>query len=349
MSMEIIKATLQRPIAFHRVFVDLTGSVVAALMLSQAYYWTPRTSESDGWFYKTQAEWEEETGLSRYEQEGARRTLRERGLMDEVRKGQPARLWYRVDIDAIANALSGGIMVGQQSSMRENPNLDCEEPSMTETAKLDWGKAPIQNAENQQSLTIQRLQAETTTETTSADALPARKQAQEPVPVQSLTTGGKMILFMGKKPETGGKSHAPKSGRGTEELLSWARARGFEDEAAVLDDWIEDCLLHWGKKKERMGDWEMACLKWIKDNIRRGGAYPTGGQANGRVQAPGPTGTGGRRYGYNDQGEPTNRATAYEENKRELERRQLARRMAEQAGGDVITLGPDEWRKLDPE
>ena len=51
-------------ITFHRVFVDITGSINAALMLSNAIYWTNRLPpERDGWFYKTKEEWEQETGL----------------------------------------------------------------------------------------------------------------------------------------------------------------------------------------------------------------------------------------------------------------------------------------------
>ncbi|MCI0653669.1 MAG: hypothetical protein L0Y39_04225, partial [Methylococcaceae bacterium] len=58
---------LDRPIAFHRSFVQLTGSVTAALVLSQAVYWQRRVSEDhDGWWYKTRSQWIEETGLSRY-------------------------------------------------------------------------------------------------------------------------------------------------------------------------------------------------------------------------------------------------------------------------------------------
>lgn len=60
---------LDRPIAFQRSFIRLDIGVTAALFLSQMTYWTNR-SDDDGWVYKTQEEWEEETGLSRYEQEG---------------------------------------------------------------------------------------------------------------------------------------------------------------------------------------------------------------------------------------------------------------------------------------
>ena len=47
---------LDRPIAFHRVFVTITGSLAAGVMLSQALYWSRRTKDPEGWFYKTQPE-----------------------------------------------------------------------------------------------------------------------------------------------------------------------------------------------------------------------------------------------------------------------------------------------------
>jgi hypothetical protein len=53
--------------------------------------------DHDGWFVRTQAEWERDTGLTRREQETARRLLRERGLLEERRVGMPAVLWYRVN------------------------------------------------------------------------------------------------------------------------------------------------------------------------------------------------------------------------------------------------------------
>lgn len=53
---------LDRPIAFQRSFIRLEMGVTAALFLSQLTYWTNRTTD-DGWVYKTQDEWEEETGL----------------------------------------------------------------------------------------------------------------------------------------------------------------------------------------------------------------------------------------------------------------------------------------------
>jgi len=96
---------LDRPIAFHRAFVEPAGSVAAALMLSQAVYWSKRTTDKTGWFYKTQEEWQEETGLSRSEQEIARKHLRASGFWNEQRRSVPAKLFYRIDFRGLQSSL----------------------------------------------------------------------------------------------------------------------------------------------------------------------------------------------------------------------------------------------------
>ncbi len=100
-------------ITFHRVFVDITGSINAALMLSNAIYWTNRLPpERDGWFYKTKEEWEQETGLSREQQDKARRQLQECGLIETRRAKIPdgdciTALWFRIDQDRLQDILNG--------------------------------------------------------------------------------------------------------------------------------------------------------------------------------------------------------------------------------------------------
>ena len=100
---------LDRPIAYQRAFVRLGAGVTGAVLLSQAVYWSRRTKHAGGWFYKSQAEWEEETGLTRREQERARKFLIAAGVLEECRKGIPARLYFR-DIDQkLAQLLSGSM------------------------------------------------------------------------------------------------------------------------------------------------------------------------------------------------------------------------------------------------
>ena len=94
------------PVRFHRCLVPVTGGITSALMLSQAI-WTTHALEpaAEGWFMRSQDEWTEETGLSRWEQETARRALRRTGLLEERRFGMPARLWFRVRAEAVWRAL----------------------------------------------------------------------------------------------------------------------------------------------------------------------------------------------------------------------------------------------------
>lgn len=96
-------------LAFHPRLVEMTGGVTSALMLSQSLYWTKvLASQRDprgGWFWKTREDWRSETSLTRHEQDGARAKLAGLGFWQERRVGMPARLWYRVDLEALAGRL----------------------------------------------------------------------------------------------------------------------------------------------------------------------------------------------------------------------------------------------------
>lgn len=98
---QMLLAILGNPIAYHRIYATITGSVTSAVMLSQAMYWTPRSSDPLGWFYKTADEWQEETGLSRREQETARRILKDLQILEEKKQGLPCKLFFRVNLETL--------------------------------------------------------------------------------------------------------------------------------------------------------------------------------------------------------------------------------------------------------
>ena len=111
---ELLLEAFDLPVSFHRCLVPITGGATAALMLSQAI-WTTQTIDAaaDGWFSRSQEQWTDETGLTRWEQETARRALRTAGFLEERRVGMPAKLWFRVHPEAVwcalqAHAASGG-------------------------------------------------------------------------------------------------------------------------------------------------------------------------------------------------------------------------------------------------
>ena len=77
---------------------DVAGSSAATLFLARAIECQYETgARNGGWWHKTRNEWTAETGLSRSEQESARRALRQAGILSESRRGLPAKLWYRID------------------------------------------------------------------------------------------------------------------------------------------------------------------------------------------------------------------------------------------------------------
>jgi hypothetical protein len=120
---------LDRPIAFHRCFAELGGSVNAGLMLSQAVYWSKRSTTKDGWFWKTAEEWTEETYLSRTEQATARKQLKRLTCWQEELRGVPAKLFYRIDFDALDDLLSTDKPARiSQSSLPESANPVCRIP-----------------------------------------------------------------------------------------------------------------------------------------------------------------------------------------------------------------------------
>ena len=53
----LIDTMNDRPIAFNRHYVALGCGINGALMLSQMVYWSKRTKDRNGFFYKTQDEW----------------------------------------------------------------------------------------------------------------------------------------------------------------------------------------------------------------------------------------------------------------------------------------------------
>lgn len=119
-----ITELLDRPIAYHRVFVTLTGSVKAAILLSQAMYWQKRAKQADGWWYKTAEEWQEETGLTRHEQDTAREACK-KYLQTDLRDA-PARLYWKVNESELFDAL---IAENSQTSLPKSGKLDSRKSS----------------------------------------------------------------------------------------------------------------------------------------------------------------------------------------------------------------------------
>ncbi|MEN3753840.1 hypothetical protein ABC733_17910 [Mangrovibacter sp. SLW1] len=129
---------LDRPIAYNPAFAKLkAGKVkagpVAAVFLSQMVYWHNRMN--GGWMYKTQADITSETALTRDEQETARKRLVALGVLDEDRRGVPATMHYRVNVERLEELLVETIKPVKQVSKDKTRMGDFQN---VEPRNLDW-------------------------------------------------------------------------------------------------------------------------------------------------------------------------------------------------------------------
>jgi hypothetical protein len=149
-----------RPIAYHPIIAKTVKSVTAGVFLSQFLYWTPRTKDPNGWIYKTQQDIYAETGLTRREQETARRILRDNGVLEEKRAGVPCRLYFRVNMDALVELLGEA---GQEPPLPQDGGNS--HPRMAEPDPPACPKAPNREVQTEQA--INRKTENTIQETTT--------------------------------------------------------------------------------------------------------------------------------------------------------------------------------------
>lgn len=123
---KLIEAMNEQPIAFNKHYVFLGCGINGALMLSQLVYWTSRTKDPEGWIFKTQHEWTMETGMTRKEQETARKTLRNLGFLTEKKAGVPCRVYFRVERENLYQALVEYAQTIDISSMYKTDILNAQ-------------------------------------------------------------------------------------------------------------------------------------------------------------------------------------------------------------------------------
>lgn len=140
-----------RPVAYHPKLAKAVGGVKQAIFICQFLYWNGKGSDPDGWIHKTQAEIEEETGLTRHEQDNVRSSLKANGILEEKLKRVPATVHYRLNLENLYSRIA----TTYQSSLPESGNLVC-------------GEVANQSEEKRQSL----IETENTQENTS----PEKKQ-----------------------------------------------------------------------------------------------------------------------------------------------------------------------------
>lgn len=104
-----------RVVAVRAVAVRRLGAS-AAILASQFLYWQRITILGENWFTETVEGIERATGLTRDEQQTARARLRSLGILEDERRGVPARVYYRLEIAKLHALLTSGQLTATPST-----------------------------------------------------------------------------------------------------------------------------------------------------------------------------------------------------------------------------------------
>jgi hypothetical protein len=135
---ELALLVSQPPIAFHRTFVDITHSALAALLLSAYLEQKENALSPDGWFEVNAAELEYRTGLSRREQITARKTLLDKQMIQERKCAFPARLEMRIDFDRVSHEI---LLAARKRTQRSAAPASFSPGSSPSSMATQWARA----------------------------------------------------------------------------------------------------------------------------------------------------------------------------------------------------------------
>jgi hypothetical protein len=213
-----------------RPFIQMTGDHVCALFLSQIIYWSERTSDPEGWFYKTHEEWAEELCLTAYQVRRATEKLATLGVESKVRKlkGQGPKLHYRLNDDVFTRAFLK-YLNNKESSLLSDSKI--KKLNNKETSLSEGEETSLSNSEETQ-LTPYK-DAEITSAKTTKDHSPSARNAS---PAPTTAAGGgeprsrfsrkeRLVYYQNKvgvkNPEALANADFVRRGEADEEIAEW--------------------------------------------------------------------------------------------------------------------------------
>jgi hypothetical protein len=113
-----------------------------ALFIAQLFFWKGKQKDDEGWIYKTKLELEEETGLSRWEQDKCVEDLKKKKIRETMYDRLDHRLYYRIHtdtLDAIMEADSPGESGKTTFGKAEKPLSGNPESHFGEVGKTAFG------------------------------------------------------------------------------------------------------------------------------------------------------------------------------------------------------------------
>ncbi|WP_321955039.1 hypothetical protein [Burkholderia cenocepacia] len=132
-----------RPISYYPGLAHILGSVNAAVLFCQLFYWQDKTTHELG-VHKTSDELRKETGLSYEEQRTARRLLKKSGVLVETEKRIEHKIYFKIDEDALERIIEAPAEQSPpdpKSAEAGNPNSRNGESPFRETGNPEFGES----------------------------------------------------------------------------------------------------------------------------------------------------------------------------------------------------------------
>lgn len=152
--MEKIKLELEKPVVLYPQIARALGGISEAIYFQQLYYWHDKGKRDDGWIYKTKKEIEEETTLTRDQQDRIRTKLVKMGVLETkiIKANGSPTLHYKINFGIVENTLlekretrysnSGKPAIPLTENTTENTTISSDEESTpkinTKQENKDW-------------------------------------------------------------------------------------------------------------------------------------------------------------------------------------------------------------------
>ena len=101
--------------------VGLKEAVLLADLISKEEYFITN-GMTDGWFFNTEANIEQDTTLNSYHQRKCIKTLKEKGLIEVKRKGIPAKQYFKINEEQVLQILNN-LSDKKQTTINKNKEI----------------------------------------------------------------------------------------------------------------------------------------------------------------------------------------------------------------------------------
>ena len=139
-----------------KLFIKLTGDLTTAVLLNQIVFYSDKSKRTDGYFYKSHKEWQEEICLTKRQVSYSTAKLKEMGLVDtKLMKANGApTLHYKLDYDKLVdwivtncnNGKSQNVTMDSNNMSQSLTEITTETTTKKKTSCQKFSTSDLENA-----------------------------------------------------------------------------------------------------------------------------------------------------------------------------------------------------------